>query len=199
VKNVRLNARMRRVILDRLLHHAFQAAREALAGEREALAAEVYDDVYPADVQRKMRRLPEGFLETSAQICVNMGGQSVSFSVEDRPVAHKHHYFSTPAGSYPADHPFTLRHNDLHARFQKLDEESSRSRHVGEAALESCATLRQIVEEWPEAEPFVRDFLEAQSSQSVALAVPVRELNRQFNLGAGARVAAPRHPVRGES
>jgi hypothetical protein len=178
VKNVRLNARMRRVILDRLLHHAFQAAREALAGEREALAAEVYDDVYPADVQRKMRRLPEGFLETSAQICVNMGGQSVSFSVED---------------------PFTLRHNDLHARFQKLDEESSRSRHVGEAALESCATLRQIVEEWPEAEPFVRDFLEAQSSQSVALAVPVREFNRQFNLGAGARVAAPRHPVRGES
>jgi hypothetical protein len=183
VKNVRLNARMRRVILDRLMQHAFQAAREAVDRERADLAAEVYDDVYPADVQRKMRRLPEGFLETSSQICVNMGGQSVSFSVEGRPVAFKHHYFSEPAKSYPADHPFTLRHNDLHARSQKLGEESSKSRHVGEAALESCASLRQLVEEWPAVEPFVRDFAESKSPLTVALVVPVRELNRQFKLG----------------
>jgi hypothetical protein len=199
VKNVRLNARIRRVILDRLMQHAFQAAREGLDKERAVLAAEVYDDVYPADVRRRMKRLPEGFFETSSHVCVNMGGQFVSFSVEGRPVAFKHHYFSTPAASYPADHPFTLRHNELHARSQKLGEESSKSRLVGEAALESCASLRQLVEEWPAAEPFARDFMEAKSTLSVSLAVPVRELNRQFKLGEGARVAEPRPHVRGES
>jgi len=185
VKNVRLNDRMRRVILDRLTQHAFQAAREEIDRERAALATAVYDDVYPPDVQRKMGRLPEGFLETNSQICVNMGGQSVRIDVKDRPVAFRHHYFSAAAKAFPASHPFTLRHNDLHARTLKLGEESSKARAQAKAALESCVTCRQLVEAWPEAEPFVRDFVTAKSPQSVALAVQVKDLNRQFGLGGG--------------
>jgi hypothetical protein len=183
MKNARLCERVRGAILLRLMDHAFGEARSKIAGERASLARLVYDDVYPSDVQRKMQRLPEGFFETGTQICAIMGGQHVRFDIPDRPVAWKHHYFSQPAATYPADHPLTKLHNELHARTLRLDEESSRARAQAKAVLQSCATYKQLAEVWPEAEPFARDFAASVAPQVLALSVKVGDLNGWLGLG----------------
>jgi hypothetical protein len=183
MKNARLSEKVRGAILFRLMDHAFGKTRAAIAADRESLARLVYDDVYPSDVQRKMQRLPEGFFESGSQICVNMGGQCVRFDTLDRLVAWKHHYFSTPAMSYPADHHFTKLHDDLHARTLKLDEESSRARAQAKAVLQSCATYKQLAEVWPEAEPFASDFAASAVPQILALTVKVSDLNGWLGLG----------------
>jgi hypothetical protein len=183
MKNVRLNDRVREAILRRILEHAFGKAREAIAADRESLARLVYDDVYPSDIQRKMLRLPEGFFETGTQICVSMGGQCVQFDIPDRLVAWKHHYFNRPAATYPADHPFTKLHNELHARTLRLDEESSRARAQAMAVLQSCETCKQLVAAWPEAEPFSRDFATSAAPRVLALTVKVSDLNGWLGLG----------------
>lgn len=185
MRSARLNARVREAVLERLMQHAFKEPKEEISRLSEELASEVYDDVYPPSVRRKMRGLPEGFLDTAASLRVCFGGQVADLRVSPRPVADCHARSTAAARSYPADHRFALEWGKIDAKYQLLTAQMSVARRQAKALLESCSTCRQLVDSWPEVEPFVRDFTEATTPQVVALAVPVRELNCQFNLGEG--------------
>ena len=180
--NVRLNDRIRLTVLERLMEHAFRKQMDDVNQLVTKLARDVYDDVYPLDIQRKMKRLPEGFFETSGVVHVGMAGQHVELRCEGRPVAPKYD-FAQASKSYAADHPFTIRHAEIYARKSKLNELRATCRRQAKAVLDNCSSCKQLVEVWPEVEPFVRDFTQGKSPQSVALTVPVKELNRQFGLG----------------
>lgn len=181
---VRLNEHIRQSVLKKLMEHAFAEEQKLLDRDLERLAVEVYNDIYPADLQRKMRRLPANFFDTDASIAVAMGGQVVHLKVPKCPVAYVHYHSGyTPAKTYAASHPFSERHDELYRRRKDLEERSATARKHAYSVLTSCATCKQLVEVWPEVEPFVSPFTKASSPQSVALMVPVKELNRQFGLG----------------
>ena len=181
---VRLNEKIRQAILKKLMEHAFTEEQKLLERDHERLAFDVYNDLYPADVQRKMKRLPANFFDTNASIMVNLGGQSVHLKVPKCPVGYVHYSTGyTPARSYAADHPFSERHAGLYSRKKDLEDRAAVARKHAYSVIYSCATCKQLVEVWPEVEPFVSPFTKASSPQSVALMVPVKELNRQFGLG----------------
>ncbi len=132
----------------------------------------------------EMKRLPANFFDTNASIMVNLGGQSVHLKVSKCPVGYVHYSTGyTPARSYAADHPFSERHSVLYSRKKDLEERSAVARKHAYSVIYSCVTCKQLVEVWPEVEPFVSPFMKAGSPQQMALAVPVKELNRQFGLG----------------
>jgi hypothetical protein len=50
------------------------------------------------------------------------------------------------------------------------------------ATLDSCYTLKQLLDVWPEVKPFVKDMLNVRPSDVVALSLPIKELNLQLGL-----------------
>lgn len=182
--SVRLNEKIRQAILKKLMEHAFAEEQKLLDRDHERLALDVYNDLYPADVQRKMKRLPVNFFATDTTILVNFGGQTVNLKVTKCPVSYAHYSTAyTPAKAYAADHPFSERHAGLYSRKKDLEERAAVARKHAYSVIYNCVTCKQLVEVWPEVDPFVIPFTKASSPQSVALMVPVKELNRQFGLG----------------
>jgi hypothetical protein len=57
-----MNQGMRDTILGRLLRHAFEKQDMDLSVSDKALADDVYDDIYPKDIKKKMATFPDGFL-----------------------------------------------------------------------------------------------------------------------------------------
>ena len=178
--SVRLTQDMRKTILGRLMSHAFDKRLEQQRKEASHLGDDVYEDIYHRDLQKKMRALPDGFLKLTGGITVCFGGRrsNVSFS-KMRPVAECHDTYEG-ARSYDASHELSVRHFETEKQGSVLREEMDRVRSLAKAALDSCTTLKNLVEAWPEAAPFVKDF--AKSRPVLALTVTIKDLNSKLGL-----------------
>lgn len=183
MKTVRLNDRMRRKILDRLARHSFGKRWEVLHKSLRELGDIIYYVIYPKDVQKLMRKLPDGFLERHGQVRVSFAGtvDQVDFT-ELRMVASKHAEFASVAAHFDVDHPITLRHDELTRAKRDLAREEEEALRQARAVVNHSYTLKQLLEAWPECRPFVEDLLAADSPETLALAIPVAELNRRFGL-----------------
>ena len=178
--STRLTKDMRNVILSRLMKHAFDDREKQLKVDEHALGDDVYGDLYPARLLKKMRALPDGFLRKSSGLRVCFGGQRVNVSFgATRLIAEAHDTYEG-VKSYDASDDLSVRHLELDGRRRALDEDEGRAKSAAKAALDSCTTVKNLLEVWPEAEPFVRDF--TTSRAVVALTVSVDELNNQFGL-----------------
>ncbi len=181
---VRLNEKIRRKILHRLLDHAFGGERGTIAALEERLGQSVYADLYDAETLARMEALPEGFFERRCHVFVAFGGQRDSVPVSG-PVAHCHSGFD-PARSYAASDPRSRLHADIYRRKGELKEREDKARREAMAALGSASTLRQLIEAWPEVAEFAGDVV-APEPATKAIAVSVAVLNKQLRLGKGAR------------
>jgi len=184
MKSVRLTKEMRLKILSRLLGHAFGKRESELQADDEAFGLAVYEDVYEPLVRRRMRSLPDGFMMKRGHLKAAFGGQQDQVAWKGLlPTASAHEY--DRAKSYPADHPLSLKHDELEKRRGRLRAEKDGVRSQIRGVLESVTTLRQLAEVWPEASSFVQDFVESGPVAVTALALPIKSLNEQLGLPPG--------------
>jgi len=181
MKSVRLTQDMRQKILCRLLEHAFGDRQKELRTDDEAFGLAVYEDVYDVLTRRRMKAFPEGFLKLKIHLKVAFGGQQDQVCWKGlRPTSAAHEY--DRAKSYLADHPLSKRRDELEQRRSRLREEQNKSRSQIKSVLDSCSTIRQLVEIWPEASSFVEDFAASGPAAVTALALPIKSLNEQLGL-----------------
>lgn len=181
MKSVRLTQDMRQKILGRLLTHGFGKQVTALRADDEAFGLAVYEDVYDKLARRRMKSMPEGYMKQSLHLTVAFGGQQDQVVWKGHlPIASKDEY--DRAKSYQADHPLAQRRDILERRRVALRAEKEGALHKIKAVLASCTTIRQLVEIWPEAEEFVRDFVASGPEAVTALALPIKSLNEQLGL-----------------
>lgn len=82
---------------------------------------------------------------------------------------------------YDAKHPITVRYNQLVRQAENLGEDFRKHYDIITAALDEVRTTKQLLENWPEIEPFLLDYY-GEEKKSVAVAIPVKDLNQMFEL-----------------
>lgn len=182
MKNARLNDAARRKIVGKLIDHAFGKEAEAIDKMRAKLAEDVCRDLYPPALIKKMRALPEGFLPSGGLLRVSFGGEVDNVRVDDRPVAYCHLTYGEVARTYPASDEKSRRHSEIYAREAALREKMDRARREAASVLVRCRTLRQLVESWPEVEPFARDAVPEVKEPDNKISVTVASLNGKLGL-----------------
>lgn len=190
MKVIRLTRDNRKLIVDRLMKRAFDDETAKLREDEVAFGKKVYADVYSPAVLKKMRALPEGYLLEVSTILVSFGGQvgQVTFG-EDRRVAAQHAERYKPVISYSAQDPMSDDYRDFEARENGLKDRKAGAYRMAMAVLESVSTVKQLVEVWPEVAEVLGELGEEKSS--VALAVPLADLNRQFGFVSEAKGTRP--------
>ena len=178
VSSVRLTQEMRNLILSKMMKHAFGDRTAILDKAFSLLGQDVYNDVYPKSLQAKMKALPDGFLPTSSHMHVSFGGRiaNVSFGCSLR-VSAALEYNLTKI--YSAIDGLSVRYFELAKQRNVLDEESYKAEAAARAALNSCNTTRSLLAVWPEAEPFLKEYL-APPVRALTLSIP--DLNKQLRL-----------------
>jgi hypothetical protein len=183
MNSVRLNQNMRDAILQRMLDHAFGARSAEIVKLKREFAGDVYDEVYPPKTRAILRRVPAGFLPTTSGFQVIFAGQYTTVHWgEERPAAEKD--LHRAVGTYSAEHSFSVRHFEIEKTEARLREERGRALGAARAALRSCTTVKQLVEVWPEAAPFVKAF--TAPPQQKALTLNIESLNKQLGLSSEA-------------
>lgn len=179
VPNFRLNNHHRVTIMERVLDRSFKSEEEGVRGAEHVLGNKVYDDVYPAPVQKNMSLLPEGFLPVVSSMSVQFGGHVGRISFSERVVAEKNSGYQV-AATYEAGHKLTTEYYKVSRLRQSLNEKKEKARRDVRSLLDSCTTSRQLVATWPE----VVNFLEGLCGDSpkAAIAVTVREINLELGL-----------------
>ena len=180
MSSVRLNQQIRNTILQRMLKHAFSERLETLDKEEEALGDDIYDDIYPKEIRKKMAALPADYLPIAKYHHVAFGGQVTQIKwAELRRISSDLYGYHT-AKAYDAADPFSKRFFELEKHRAKLKEERERAAKAAAAALNSCTTIKKLLEVWPEAAPFVEDFTAPPAV--LALTLSIKDLNAQLGL-----------------
>lgn len=197
----RLTNEIRKTIKEAVLRHRFEEQAEALVADRAAFAGEVYNDVYRKSDRDKMEALPNGWLPTTSSVSVRFGetayGRYEDFPFDgaiygdiakvrkrtdkspqrcERRVPHKH--YSGCSKVYGDDHRLSSKHAALKERADELQTEIVAAARQVTAALDSANTVKQLLEAWPEVEPFVP----VRSAKANLPAVPVDALNKLLDL-----------------
>ena len=135
--STRLTKDMRNVILSRLMKHAFDDREKQLKADERALGDDVYGDLYPARLLKKMCALPDGFLRKSSGLRVCFGGQRIIVSFgATRLIAEAHDTYEG-AKSYDASDDLSVRH--LEPRRQEAV--SGRRQRSGQECCEGSSRL----------------------------------------------------------
>lgn len=81
---MKLTNYVREDIRDKALRHKYEEVIPALIVKSAEVARAAYDRLYDEATQKKMRALPDGWLDTDDDIQVNVGGQSSSLDFNGR-------------------------------------------------------------------------------------------------------------------
>ena len=202
--SVRINQHMGNMIKIALIKHRFSADVDALIRDQKAFAAELFDDIFPAEIQKRMEALPKGWLPVRGDIDVQFGEFSKNLHeynlsgvsgiineisraalppIHDRfPVINRrvpHNSLSGVLKVYALDHPFSHRHEDFADRRAKLKAAIAEAEKQAHAAIFSVTTVGALVKNWPEVEPFVSKYLETPTTLP---ALPTARLNALLDL-----------------
>lgn len=180
VASIRLSQIMRETILQRLMDHAFGWREKQLAADERVLGDSVYEDLYPTSMQKRMSDFPDGFFRKTDNIAILFGEQRDILHFTRLRLSAYAHGSHEGTRSYDARDPLSIRYFDIYGRKMALSEEKSRTRSATKAALDACTTIKNLLEAWPEAAPFVSDF--AARRPVLALTVSIRDLNSRLGL-----------------
>jgi Nucleotide modification associated domain 5 len=177
----RLNDRIRKIILQRLLDYRFKKEQDELAEEWKTFEGAIYEDIYPKKIRSAMAALPDGYFSKGGSFRLSFGGEvsDVYISMK-KPVATCHISWNSTTKIYLADDPLTLEWRRLADKKRELSDKRGKASAAANGILQNCYTVKQLIDNWPEAAPFVADFQD--TKKSVALMVNPKDLNAHFNL-----------------
>lgn len=204
--NVRLTNSIRDSIAKRVIQYKFVKTSSVLKDIRHeiaSLAQAVYNDNLSETDQEKIASMPNGWLPESDHIFVQFGTDRQNLFFNGEPfsltwsVRKELKYFSSDVPdvkkripdhmnrtftSYSARHDLTNRYTDIDRKIRQFNTEVSESQKMLSAALSKATTTNRLIEMWPEVKPFVIEVVGNPKQPSVALMVPVANLNEKFGL-----------------
>lgn len=170
----RITKEIRDKIVAALIKHRFEARLMTIIKERAALAKAVYDDLYPMTIREKIAALPDGWIPTNEKMHVYFGtaytsvyasgfiyGElnkvaSVNRSDANFRLLAKHE--DGCVKKYEATHALAIEHERLAGAVSDIKNEISEATRAAETAILKSATIKRLIEAWPEIEPFARQF-----------------------------------------
>lgn len=191
--STRLTNYIRDRIRQALIKRTFDPRKKELTETEHALGRAVYNDLYSAEVQMQMHRMPEGFLPTACGVQVKFGDSFVQVNwdsadaarrIAARRIADKHDIRGRAAAKvYEPDHQLTKEFQKLQQLHKQFDDEMYEARRQINSLLGSCTTVEKLIRTWPEVEEFAKPFLGKDAGvPSTALAIPIADLNKILGL-----------------
>lgn len=181
--STRLTQDIRHRLLSKMLEHRFDKDRDALHKRKENLALEVYKDLYSPATIAAMKKFPEDAFPACSSIRVTFVDDTVCLDFPDD-TSHLFFYRHTRVSCkvYEPRHAFSVEYFTIERELKALREEHDQVRSAGRATLNKVNTTRQLIEMWPEIEPFLKELAPVVDTPCIALAVPVDQLNKMFAL-----------------
>ena len=194
----RLTNNMRGEIVNAVLFHKYNEPAVSMVKRLALLADDVYRDILPERERDIISRLPKNWLPESSNVCIDIKGGSW-YRI----------YFS---GTYVNDDLYNFINDELETVFKRIphkfngttwkvyensdviaqkitetiDDKNSLIKSIDEdrkrltATINAFTTVEKLLDAWPEMENFIPEQKKPVVVQLPAL--PVEELNRQFNL-----------------
>jgi len=180
----RLTKNMREEILHSLMERAYVERKEEIARMEHDLGMAVYNDNYPAEAQAIMATLPKEYFDRHGIIHAAFNGSYYRLTIKKPvPVGHHHTRHFGAIANYPGDHELT----EYFIRFEKLKEEyehdRQRLRSESFAILESCGTVKKLVETWSEIAPILQKLnISLVQTKEAYLPAVIQDMNDLFRL-----------------
>lgn len=192
----RLNKEMRSLICSTLMNRAYIERKQLLEEMEHELGMNVYNDYYSPQIQENMNKLPSEFFQES--VCIRVAFNNAFYNLfvkEPLLFSYRHNNLYCQAiYNYPADHELT----EKFINFKKLKDEFCNERFRLEketsAILDKCATVKKLLETWPEVEPILKELnIQTNQSREVRLPAVIHDMNELFRLNGAEGQDVPLH------
>lgn len=213
--SVKLTTWMREDIVRDILAYRFKGVYERALEDFAVLARDVYDDVFTRAEQRRMKRLPAGWLPEADCIGAQFGDtgssyQSLEFNgtnvshglptfkprrpFEDPKVVRRlfpNSKHRTRAVKYEKDHTLSVRYFVISNTLQKRIAEHAEAKKMAERGVMQATTVGRLIEVWPEVAHFAKRFSGEEYARERKLpVVQIEHLNAVLGLPPGESVGA---------
>jgi hypothetical protein len=172
---MKLTNETRKIILNRLIAHRFNKARDKLLEREYALAEECYEAAFDAKIRATLEALPEGWTPRRTLYQGKVAGCWTELCFKtSKPWPYD---MDVPALSHPA--PVVQAVLDfLHDRKEHAIAREAAANHI-KGALSIYTTMPKLVAAWPEVEPFVYGLGQAHPNLP---AIQAEKLNAMLDL-----------------
>jgi hypothetical protein len=181
----RLTKELRKEIHNALMERAYTERKEEIVRMEHNLGMRVYNDLYPPQVQEQMKMLPNDFFNqaTAMKVAFDSNYHHISLPEEIALAYKDYRPYGGTVANYPAGHELT----DAYIKFKKLEDEYKHDRmrlySESNAILESCTTVKKLIETWPEIEPILQKLnIHTAQSKEVHLPAVIQDMNALFSL-----------------
>lgn len=176
----RMTKDLRESIARKAVETQFKPRHDALKVEEHKLGMEMYNATFPADIQKQLKKIPDGWLRMDGCLRFNCGGYDLRFTVSPAvPVPYSTHCARLAAVT-----------GDLAERGQAHANALKDFREQYEAAyrallrmLESVGSVKALQKAWPDGIEFYKNYLTAAPGAAVP-ALRVEEVNKMLGLAA---------------
>lgn len=196
---VRLTKQDRELVADEILRHRFGESVGASVLAFRDFAVRVYEDFFSESVRGQIYALPEGWLQEQSYFTVVFGGSYTHMEFDGYGAERSEFktlvphtlrttiqrrfpnlFIGLPLRTYEADAPLSLEYGRLkNARIDLIFSVRDAKTAI-RAALNSAPTVRSLLKDWPEVEPFVRKVAGKESTPVPA--IPAKKLNDMLKL-----------------
>lgn len=178
---MRLTNAIREDIVKKLIARKFKEKWEAEWKRKEAFVWKAYESILKAEERAWLLSIPNSFrsgLGRGSYRNMYFGGQVCGWcSPEDKPLILSEEI--NKRLRFGADNPLTEEFNQINREIWALESQRRKAEREAEAVLKSVQTLKQLIEVWPEIEPFCPKPV---AKESTAIAIRRDELNNTFGL-----------------
>lgn len=178
----RLTKGLRDSILYALNKRAFKKEFDELEKIENQLADDVYNKLYTKKQLKLMSELGNDFFSRYRNICAKFHFDLGKLRLDDyRPFGEAYKpYFA--AVVFDCDDPITLRYQKFKADKEALETKRQQKYREAEALVNSCTTVKKLVELWPEIEPMLASMNIHAQEERPMLPVKIENLNEIFEL-----------------
>lgn len=201
--SVRLTKYSRENLVNMLMNHKYNEDKESacIIQAVKNFANKIYEDTYGDNIE-KINALPKGWLPEIHHLYVNFGvhgSRYIFFNGNPSAISKNYSmnkYWASlkeeqickrvPANEkrnivYDADSKFTQELVDLDKRIGEFEKGYLETKLTAEKIIGSVNTSTQLIEAWPEIEPFVRDLFKISPKINLP-AINMTEVNKLFEL-----------------
>lgn len=178
----RLTRALRGQILYALHKRAFKKEFEELEKIEHQLADDVYNKLYTKKQLKLMSELGNDFFSRYSDICAKFHFDLGKLSLDGYRSfgeAYKPYY---AAVVFDCDDPLTLRYQKFKADKEALETKRQQKCYETETIVNSCKTVKKLVELWPEIEPMLASMNIHAQEERPMLPVKIENLNEIFEL-----------------
>jgi hypothetical protein len=196
-KTIRLTISNKRIISGKILTYRFKKDADNLVRRYRALANDVYNDIYPESMRKKMAELPNGWLPEVSHFSASFGGEYGSLYFDGPSLGNNYSYGvkfnerdddetkrlmlskdrSGAVKVYDANHRFCDEYRELRNLSKDFEARMREGFAKIQQAFKLSSTVQGLKAKWPEVAPFLGDL-----DPPPVPALPTAELNSYFEL-----------------